>query len=80
LNATGPRRERDHLDADALHEASTIGKPSVETVRHCRLVLLAPLFGNLAAEFPDDAAGPEFAIKAGIGAGLAEVQALLTVP
>jgi hypothetical protein len=40
---------------------------------------MTALFGFLAAEFPDDAAGPEFAINAGVGAGLAEVQALLAV-
>ncbi len=40
---------------------------------------LAALFGFLAAEFPDDAAGTVFAVKARVGAGLAEVQALLAV-
>jgi len=28
------------------------------------------LFGFFAAEFPDDAAGAEFAVEAGVGAGL----------
>ena len=40
---------------------------------------MAAFFGFLAAKFPYDAAGAEFAIKAGVGAGLAEVQALLTI-
>ncbi len=43
------------------------------------LILFTPLLGLFAAEFPDDAAGAEFAIKAGVGAGLAEVQALLAI-
>ena len=34
-------------------------------------LLFTPLFGLLAAEFPDDALGTEFAIEAGVGAGLA---------
>jgi len=38
-----------------------------------------PLFGLLAAEFPDDAALAEFAVEAGVGAGPARVQALLAV-
>jgi hypothetical protein len=42
-------------------------------------LLLTPLPGFFAAEFPDDAAGAEFAVEAGVGAGLAVVQALLTV-
>ncbi len=40
---------------------------------------LAALLGFFAAEFPDDAAGAEFAVKAGVGAGLAQVQALLAI-
>ncbi len=39
----------------------------------------AALLGFLAAEFPDDAAGAEFAVEAGVGAGPASVQALLAV-
>jgi hypothetical protein len=42
-------------------------------------LLLTPLFGLLAAEFPDDAALAEFAVEAGVGASPARVQALLTV-
>jgi hypothetical protein len=40
---------------------------------------LASLPGFLAAEFPNDAARAELAVEAGVGAGLAEVQALLAV-
>jgi hypothetical protein len=40
---------------------------------------LAALFGLLAAEFPDEAARAEFAVDTGVGAGLAQVQALLAV-
>jgi hypothetical protein len=43
------------------------------------LIFLAALLGLLAAEFPDDAAGAEFAIDAGVGAGPAFIQALLAV-
>jgi hypothetical protein len=41
--------------------------------------LFAPLPGLLAAEFIDDAAGAEFAVETRVGAGLAVIQALLTV-
>ena len=41
--------------------------------------LLTPLPGLFAAEFPDDAALAEFAVEAGVGAGLAVIQALLAV-
>jgi len=44
------------------------------------LVFLTPLLGLFAAEFPDDAFPAEFAVDAGVGAGLAKVQALLAVP
>jgi hypothetical protein len=43
------------------------------------LILLTPLFGFLAAEFPDDAALAKFAIKAGVRAGPTKVQAFLAV-
>lgn len=43
------------------------------------LLFLTSLFGILAAEFPDDAAGAEFAVEARIGAGPAGVQAFLAV-
>jgi hypothetical protein len=39
----------------------------------------APLFGLLAAEFPDDAAGAELAVEAGVGAGPTIIQALLAI-
>ena len=39
----------------------------------------APLFRLFAAEFPDDAAGAEFAVETGVGAGLTVIQALLAV-
>ena len=39
----------------------------------------APLPGFLAAEFPDDAAGAELAVEAGVGAGPAIIQASLAV-
>jgi hypothetical protein len=39
----------------------------------------APLPGLFAAELPDDAALAEFAVEAGVGAGLTVVQALLAV-
>jgi hypothetical protein len=39
----------------------------------------APLPRLFAAEFPDDAAGAEFAVEAGVGAGLTVIQALLAV-
>jgi hypothetical protein len=42
--------------------------------------LLAALPGFFAAEFPDDAAGAELAVEAGVGAGLAQIQALLAIP
>jgi hypothetical protein len=42
-------------------------------------LLLAPLPGLLAAEFPDDAALTEFAVEAGVGTGLAVIQALLAI-
>ena len=42
-------------------------------------LLLTPLFGLFAAEFPDDAAGAEFAVEAGVGAGLAVIQAFLAI-
>jgi hypothetical protein len=42
-------------------------------------LLLTPLLRLLAAELPDDAAGAELAVKAGVGAGPAVVQALLAV-
>jgi hypothetical protein len=42
-------------------------------------IFLTPLFGFLAAEFPDDAALAKFAVKAGVGAGAAGVKALLAV-
>jgi len=38
-----------------------------------------PLFA-LAAKFPDDALGSKLAIAAGVGAGLAVVKTLLTIP
>jgi len=41
--------------------------------------LLATLLGLFAAEFPDDAALARFAIIAGVGAGLALVQAFLAI-
>jgi hypothetical protein len=40
---------------------------------------LTPLLSLLAAEFPDEAFAAEFAVEAGVGAGLAEIQALLAV-
>jgi hypothetical protein len=40
---------------------------------------LTPLLRLLAAELIDDAAGAEFAVEAGVGAGPAIVQALLAV-
>jgi hypothetical protein len=43
------------------------------------LIFSTALLGFLAAEFPDDAAGAELAVEARVGAGLAEIQALLTV-
>jgi hypothetical protein len=43
------------------------------------LILFATLFGFLAAEFPDDAALAEFAVEAGVRAGLTVIQALLAV-
>jgi hypothetical protein len=49
--------------------------PELKSLR----LFLAPLFGLLAAELPDDAALAEFAIEAGVGAGPARVQALLAV-
>jgi hypothetical protein len=42
-------------------------------------LFLTPLLGFLAAQLPDDAAAPELAVDTGVGAGLAEVQALLAV-
>ena len=42
-------------------------------------LLLTPLPGLFAAEFPNDAAGAELAVEAGVGAGLAVIQALLAV-
>ena len=42
-------------------------------------LFLTPLFGFLAAEFPDDAAGAKLAVEAGVGAGLTQVQALPAV-
>jgi hypothetical protein len=42
-------------------------------------LFLTPFLGFLAAEFPDDAAGAEFAVEAGVGAGPASIQALLAV-
>ena len=42
-------------------------------------LFFTPLPGLLAAEFPDDAALPEFAVEAGVGAGPAGIQALLAV-
>jgi hypothetical protein len=41
--------------------------------------LLTPLPGLFAAEFPDDAALAEFAVEAGVGAGLTVIQAFLAV-
>ena len=41
---------------------------------------LTTLPGLFAAEFPDDAAGAEFTVKTGIGAGPAGIQAFLAVP
>jgi hypothetical protein len=43
------------------------------------LIILTPLFGFLTAQLPDDAAGAELAVEAGVGAGPAGVQALLAV-
>jgi hypothetical protein len=43
------------------------------------LILLAALLGLFAAEFPDDAAGAEFAVNTGVCAGPAHVQAFLAV-
>ena len=43
-------------------------------------ISLTPLPGFFAAQFPDDAAGAELAIKTGVGAGFALVQALLAIP
>jgi hypothetical protein len=40
---------------------------------------LTALFGFFAAEFPDDAAGAELAVEAGVGAGPAIIQAFLAV-
>jgi hypothetical protein len=42
-------------------------------------LLLAALFGLLAAQFPDDAALAKFAVDTRVGAGPAIVQAFLTV-
>jgi hypothetical protein len=42
-------------------------------------LFLAAFLGFLAAQLPDDAAGAEFAVKARVGAGLAQVQALLAI-
>jgi len=43
------------------------------------VLLLATFFGFFAAEFPDDAPLAKFTIDAGVGAGLAQVQAFLTI-
>jgi hypothetical protein len=40
---------------------------------------LAAFFGFLAAQLPNNAAGAELAVYAGVGAGLANIQALLAV-
>jgi hypothetical protein len=42
-------------------------------------LLLAALFSLFAAEFPDNAGPPGFAVDAGVGAGPALVQAILAV-
>jgi hypothetical protein len=42
-------------------------------------LLLAALFGLFAAELPDNAGSPGLAVDAGVGTGLAGVQALLAV-
>jgi hypothetical protein len=51
----------------------------VLSVSRFRLIFLAALLGFLTAEFPDNAARTELAVEAGVGAGLAQVQALLAV-
>jgi hypothetical protein len=43
-------------------------------------LFLAALLGFFATEFPDNATGTEFTVEAGIGAGFAEVKALLAIP
>jgi hypothetical protein len=43
------------------------------------LVFLTPFLGLFAAEFPDNTAGAELAVNAGVGAGPAGIQALLAV-
>ena len=43
------------------------------------LTFFTPLPGFFAAQLPNDAAGAKFAVKAGVGAGAADVQAFLAV-